>query len=99
MHSLPNEKLIEILQHVDAADLPHVLSTCPRFHALLKAFHAKTELPVVINTSLNRRGEPVVCTPDDALAMFFGSGLEFMVLEDTLIQKRALTGPPVEGAA
>jgi carbamoyltransferase len=46
---------------------------------------------VVLNTSLNRRGEPVVCTPEDALNMFFGSDLEYLVMEDILCTK-------VEGA-
>ena len=41
-----------------------------------------------INTSLNRRGEPIVMTPKDALAMFYGSGLEFIVLVDVLVTKR-----------
>jgi carbamoyltransferase len=42
---------------------------------------------VVLNTSLNRRGEPVVCTPEDALNMFFGSDLEYLVMEDVLCVK------------
>jgi carbamoyltransferase len=42
---------------------------------------------VVLNTSLNRRGEPMICSPADALNMFFGSDLEFLVLEDYLVTK------------
>jgi len=42
---------------------------------------------VVLNTSLNRRGEPVVCTPTDALNMFFGSDLKYLVMEDILCTK------------
>jgi len=42
---------------------------------------------VVLNTSLNRRGEPMVCSPRDALEMFFGSDLQYMVLEDLLVTK------------
>ena len=45
---------------------------------------------VVLNTSMNRRGEPMVCSPEDALNMFFGSDLEYLVLEDVLVTKRAL---------
>ncbi len=44
---------------------------------------------VVLNTSLNRRGEPMVCSPQDALNMFFGSDLEYLVLEDYLVTKVA----------
>ena len=59
----------------------------PRYHALLKAMEQRTGNGVVLNTSLNRRGEPVVCTPDDALNMFYGSDLEYLVLEDYLVTK------------
>ena len=63
----------------------------PRYHALLKAMEARTGNAVLLNTSLNRRGEPVVCTPDDALNMFYGSDLEYLVLEDYLVTKRGKT--------
>jgi carbamoyltransferase len=43
---------------------------------------------VVLNTSLNRRGEAMVCSPQDALEMFFGSDLEYLVMEDILVTKR-----------
>jgi carbamoyltransferase len=42
----------------------------------------------VLNTSMNRRGEPMVCSPTDALNMFFGSDLEYLVLEDLLVTKQ-----------
>ena len=45
---------------------------------------------VVLNTSLNRRGEPIVCSPADALEMFFGSDLQYLVMEDVLCTKQAL---------
>jgi carbamoyltransferase len=76
--------------HVDGSARPQLVTEArsPRFYALLKRFEAKTGLPLVINTSLNRRGEPMVCSPEDALAMFYGSGLEFLVIEDVLVRKR-----------
>ena len=43
--------------------------------------------PVVLNTSLNRRGEPMVCTPTDALNMFYGSDLPFLIMENVLVRK------------
>ena len=42
---------------------------------------------VVLNTSLNRRGEPMICSPADALAMFYGSDLRYLVMEDVLVRK------------
>jgi carbamoyltransferase len=50
---------------------------------------ARTGNGVLLNTSLNRRGEPMVCSPVDALNMFFGSDLEYLVLEDWLVTKSA----------
>jgi carbamoyltransferase len=46
-----------------------------------------TGIPCVINTSLNRRGEPIVCTPEDAVRMVFGCRIEHLVLEDLLVRK------------
>ena len=75
--------------HVDGTARPHVVSrvASPRFHRLISEFERQTGLPVVINTSLNRRGEPMVCSPRDALAMFFASGLEHLILEDVYLCK------------
>jgi len=44
---------------------------------------------VVLNTSLNRRGEPMICSPTDALNMFFGSDLRYLIMEDILVVKGA----------
>ena len=52
------------------------------------ASYENTGNGVVLNTSLNRRGEPVVCTPEDALNMFFSCDLEYLVLENILVQKK-----------
>ncbi|MEE8379040.1 MAG: carbamoyltransferase C-terminal domain-containing protein, partial [Gammaproteobacteria bacterium] len=61
--------------------------TNPRYYALLKEMEKLKGYGVVLNTSLNRRGEPMVCSPDDALNMFFGSDLEYLVMEDILVTK------------
>ena len=62
--------------------------TNPRYYALLEAMEARTGNAVVLNTSLNRRGEPMVCSPADALDMFLGCDLEYLVLGDWLVTKR-----------
>jgi carbamoyltransferase len=62
-------------------------STNPRYYALLERVEARTGNAVVLNTSLNRQGEPIVCTPEDALTMFVGSDLQYLVLEDLLVTK------------
>lgn len=61
-----------------------------RFYALLMAMEKLTGNAAVLNTSLNRRGEPIICTPYDALNMFFGSNLEYLFLENLLVTKRGL---------
>ncbi len=59
----------------------------PTYYALLKNIETLTGQGVVLNTSLNRRGEPVVCSPEDALNMFFGSDLQYLAMENLLISK------------
>ncbi len=58
-----------------------------RYYALLEEMEKLTGNGVVLNTSLNRRGEPIVCTPADALNMFFGSDLQYLIMEDILVVK------------
>jgi carbamoyltransferase len=59
----------------------------PRFHALICAFEALTQCPMVINTSFNVRGEPPVCTPDDAYRCFMQTGMDALLLENALLLK------------
>ena len=61
----------------------------PRYYDLMVELEKLTGNGVVLNTSLNRRGEPMICSPTDALNMFFGSDLQFLVMEDVLVQKEA----------
>jgi carbamoyltransferase len=63
-----------------------------RYYDLIAALEQLTGNAVVLNTSLNRRGEPMVCSPQDALNMFFGSDLEYLVMEDFLVTKVAGDG-------
>nr|WP_320167014.1 carbamoyltransferase [uncultured Methylophaga sp.] len=62
-------------------------ATNPRYYSLLQEMEKLTGNGVVLNTSLNRRGEPMVCSPTDALNMFFGSDIQYLVMEDILITK------------
>jgi carbamoyltransferase len=75
--------------HVDASARVQSVDRAanPRFHALLKAFGALTGVPVLINTSFNVRGEPIVCTPRDAINAFYSTPLDALVLGDALLQK------------
>jgi carbamoyltransferase len=80
------------ITHVDGSARPQVVDRAvhPRLAALLDAFHRATGCPVLVNTSFNVRGEPIVCTPVDALSCFGTSGLDCLVLEDCLLDRAAV---------
>lgn len=61
--------------------------TNARYYSLLEEMEKLNGNAVMLNTSLNRRGEPMVCSPTDALNMFFGSDLQYLVMEDILVIK------------
>jgi carbamoyltransferase len=61
--------------------------TNPRFHALLQAFHAATGCPVLVNTSFNVRGEPIVCTPTDAWRCFMRTEMDALVVGSFVLEK------------
>ena len=59
----------------------------PRFRALIEAFHALTGVPIVLNTSFNIMGKPILHSAEDALTMFYTTGLDAVVIEDWLLTK------------
>lgn len=61
--------------------------TNPRFHRLIRAFKDRTGVPVLVNTSFNVRGEPIVCTPDDAYRCFMRTEMDHLVIGDLLFNK------------
>ena len=61
--------------------------TNPRYHALLAAFKRRTGCSVLVNTSFNVRGEPIVCTPEDAFRCFMGTELDLLVVENCVLRK------------
>jgi carbamoyltransferase len=63
--------------------------TNPRYHGMLKAFEGRTGCGVLVNTSFNVRGEPIVCTPEDAYRCFMRTEMDYLVLENFLLDKRA----------
>ena len=80
---------VPAITHVDySARLQTVHEeTNPRFHGLLSAFEAVTDCPVLINTSFNVRGEPIVCSPEDAYRCFMRTEMDLLVLENALLIK------------
>jgi carbamoyltransferase len=80
---------IPAVTHVDySARIQTVAAeTNPRFHLLLTRFKARTECPVLVNTSFNVRGEPIVCTPEDAFRCFMGNELDALVIGNCVLRK------------
>jgi carbamoyltransferase len=80
---------IPAVTHVDYSARVQTVhkATNPRYHALLSAFKAKTGCPVIVNTSFNVRGEPIVCTPEDAFHCFMGTELDVLLAGNCLLRK------------
>ena len=80
---------IPAVTHVDYSARVQTVhaETNPRFHALLRHFEARTGCPVLVNTSFNVRGEPIVCTPEDAYRCFMRTEMDYLVVENHLLRK------------
>jgi carbamoyltransferase len=80
---------IPAVTHVDYSARVQTVhaETNPRYHALISAFKERTGCPVVVNTSFNIRGEPIVCTPEDAFRCFMGTEIEVLVVENCFLRK------------
>jgi carbamoyltransferase len=85
--------------HVDGSARVQTVDreTNPLFHDLIGAFDALTGTPVVINTSFNVRGEPIVCTPEDALACFLSTGMDRLVIDRFVLRKADQPALPAAG--
>ncbi len=86
----PSERArIPAVVHADGTARVQTVSaaTSPRFHALLRAFAERTGVPVLLNTSFNVAGEPIVCSPDDACRCFRAADLDGLVLGALWIDK------------
>jgi len=75
--------------HVDGTARPQLVDrdTNPSFHAILTAYHRRTGIPSVLNTSFNIHEEPIVCTPSDAVATFLAGDLDYLVLDHLLVSR------------
>lgn len=80
--------VIPAVTHVDGTARVQVVSAGDSmFRRLIERFFAVTGIPVLLNTSFNRRGEPIVATPSDALQTFFYSGLDCLAMENVIVWK------------
>ena len=85
---------IPAVTHVDYSARVQTVheETNPRFYRLIDCFEQKTGCPVLINTSFNVRGEPIVCSPEDAYRCFMRTEMDYLVMENVLLDKN---GQPV----
>jgi carbamoyltransferase len=82
------QEKIPAVSHLGTGRLQTVLAeTNPRYHNLIRNFEGMTGVPVIMNTSFNLRGEPIVTTPDNAMNTFFASGLDTLVLGSFIVRK------------
>lgn len=88
VHPDKREK-IPAVTHVDGSARIQTINReqNPKYYDLIKEFEKKTGCSVIINTSFNVRGEPIVCTPEDALNCFLNTHMDFLVIENCLIKK------------
>ena len=80
---------IPAVTHVDYSARIQTVSakTNPKYHKLIKRFYEKTGCPVLANTSFNIRGEPIVCSPQDAFRCFMGTDLDILVIDNFFLKK------------
>ncbi len=80
---------IPAITHVDYSARIQTVheDTNPLYHKVISSFKAKTGCPVVVNTSFNVRGEPIVCTPEDAFRCFMGTDLDVLVVGNAVLRK------------
>ncbi len=93
LHSIRSS--VPAITHVDFSARVQTVSKDdnPLYHALIEAFHRRTGCALIINTSFNVRGEPIVCTPEDAYRCFMRTNMDFLFLGRFLIDKKQQ--PPV----
>ncbi|MHA1264591.1 MAG: carbamoyltransferase family protein [Candidatus Helarchaeota archaeon] len=85
------EKIPEIpaVVHVDGTARPQTVSnhSNPLYYKLLKAFNDRSSIPVLLNTSFNIKGTPIVCQPNDAIECFYNTGLDLLILNRFILEK------------
>jgi carbamoyltransferase len=85
---------VPAITHVDFSARIQSVSkeTNPRYHAIIDAFRQRTGFGIIINTSFNVRGEPIVCTPEDAYRCFMRTEMDVLVLGPFLLMKKEQPG-------
>ena len=82
-------KEVPAVVHVDQSGRLETLirKDNPKYYDLVKSYYKKTKIPIIINTSFNVRGEPIVCTPKDAISCFLATDIDYLVIDNYLVRK------------
>lgn len=83
---------VPAITHADGSARPQLVfpEISPRYWKLINAFSQKTGIPMLMNTSFNLKGEPIVTTPEDALSTFSRSGMDLLILENYIVRREGL---------
>lgn len=89
------KKRIPSVTHVDGSARIQTITRKqnPLYYDVVSAFFKKTNVPAIINTSFNRRGEPIVCTPENAFDCFLGTNIDYLVIGSFVVDKRDMPTP------
>ena len=81
---------VPAVTHVDYSSRIQTVhkETNPKLYSLIEKFKELTNVPIIVNTSFNVRGEPIVCTPEDAFKCFMGTDIDILVIEDFFLDKK-----------
>ena len=84
-----HEDIQSAMHWIDHTTRPQTVSraTNPRYWQLLEEFRKVSGVPGVLNTSFNVKGEPVVCSPEDAIRTFYGTGIDTLVIDEFVVDK------------
>ena len=84
------KKIIKGVVHVDNTVRPQILKKeiNPRYYNLIDNFRKLSGIPMMLNTSLNIKGEPICCTPEDAIKCFLKTDLDYLVIGDFILDKK-----------
>ena len=89
-YAVDREKIdcLGAVTHVDGTTRPQTVEKADeKYYGLLEEVEHRIGVPAVLNTSFNRKGEPIVCTPKDAVECFFGSDIDYLVMGNLIVQK------------
>lgn len=82
-------KHVPAVVHVDGSGRLETLirKDNPRYYDLVASYYKKTKIPIIINTSFNVKGEPIVCTPEDAIRCFLNTDIDYLVIDNYIVSK------------